>query len=87
RGADLAGPAAPARAQPKTRAEPRPTPRAGPASSRTRLTFHQQHALKTLPSRIETLTKEIEALQRKLADPALYARDRAAFDEATAAVA
>jgi ATP-binding cassette subfamily F protein uup len=43
--------------------------------------------LKTLPSRIETLSKEIAALQGKLGDPALFAQDRAAFDKASAAVA
>jgi ATP-binding cassette subfamily F protein uup len=57
------------------------------ADPRKRLSFHQQHALKTLPSRIENLTKEIAALQGKLADPALFTRDRKAFDKASAGVA
>jgi ATP-binding cassette subfamily F protein uup len=87
RGADLAARAAPARPQAKPRAAaaaPAPQPA---ASAKKRLSFHQQHALKTLPSHIETLTGEIAALQAKLADPALFARDRAGFDRFSAAVA
>jgi ATP-binding cassette subfamily F protein uup len=86
RGADLAARAAPTRNLPRARTE---TPAASPqaSSSKKKLSFHQQHALKTLPSRIETLTRDIARLQAQLADPALFARDRAAFDKASAAVA
>ena len=86
RGADLAARSPAARPSPKARAEAAPAPVPQP-NAKKRLSFHQQHALKTLPSRIETLTREIEALQAKLADPALYARDRAGFDKASLAVA
>ncbi|NJM34806.1 MAG: ATP-binding cassette domain-containing protein [Rhodomicrobium sp.] len=51
--------------------------------SKKRLSFNQQHALKTLPERIEKLQARIGALQDKLADPALYSRDPKAFAEAT----
>ncbi len=87
RGADLSARAAPARAAVRERSGgPARVPEVS-ADPRKRLSFHQQHALKTLPSRIETLTKEIAALQGKLADPALFIRDRKAFDKASAGVA
>jgi ATP-binding cassette subfamily F protein uup len=87
RGADLAARAVPARAARKNRDEAPARVSEASADPRKRLSFHQQHALKTLPSRIETLTKEIAALQAKLADPALFARDRKAFDTASAGAA
>jgi ATP-binding cassette subfamily F protein uup len=49
-----------------------------------KLTFKDQHALKTLPGEIDALQKKIEGLRRILADAGLYARDRAAFDKASA---
>ncbi|HMO29985.1 ATP-binding cassette domain-containing protein [Enterovirga sp.] len=61
--------------------------RTAPAEPKRRLSFHQQHALKTLPGRIETLGREIAALQGKLADPALFTRDPAAFGKLSEALA
>ena len=85
RGAD---PAARGRdAKPVPRARPAAAAPAGPADARKRLSFHQQHALRTLPTRIEKLTKEISSLQARLDDPALFGRDRAMFDKASAALA
>jgi ATP-binding cassette subfamily F protein uup len=49
-----------------------------------KLTFKDQHALKTLPGEIDALQKKIEKLRAILADAGLYARDRAAFDKAGA---
>jgi ATP-binding cassette subfamily F protein uup len=54
---------------------------------RRKLTMAQQHALKTLPGRIEGLGAEIARANATLADPGLYARDRAAFDRASATLA
>ena len=51
-----------------------------------KLTFKDQHALKTLPGEIDALHAKIEALRHTLADASLYARDRAAFDRASAAL-
>jgi ABC transport system ATP-binding/permease protein len=51
-----------------------------------RLTFTDKHALETLPKTIAKLQTEIDALQAKLADPQFYARGRAAFEKATAAL-
>lgn len=59
----------------------------GTGGGRRRLTFHQQHALRTLPARIETLAAEIAKLQATLADPALFTRDPGAFERASVALA
>jgi ATP-binding cassette subfamily F protein uup len=51
------------------------------------MSFHQKHALETLPAEIARLGAEAHALQTKLADPDLYARDRRAFDETSRSLA
>ncbi|MGE0426337.1 MAG: ABC-F family ATP-binding cassette domain-containing protein [Reyranellaceae bacterium] len=56
-----------------------PPPR---SESRRKLSYKQQRALDELPSRIETLQAEIAALNTKLADATLYARDPATFNTA-----
>ncbi|MGD9741127.1 MAG: ABC-F family ATP-binding cassette domain-containing protein [Dongiaceae bacterium] len=73
--------AAPAPERPR-RAKPTGSPR--PDAVRRRLSFKEEHALKTLPGRIDALQAEIATLQAALADPALYGRDRAGFDKAAA---
>jgi ATP-binding cassette subfamily F protein uup len=85
RGADLTReshrPQQPQKAPRETAAvvtEARPTKR--------RLMFKDKHALETLPKAIAKLQTEIDELQAKLADPQFYARDRAAFEKATAAL-
>jgi len=50
----------------------------GPAPKR-RLGFKENHALKTLPGRIEALQTEMASLQKTLDDPKLYIRDPGAF--------
>ena len=54
---------------------------------KTRLSFKDKHALDTLPARIATLEAEIAKFAKTIADPNLYAKDRAAFDTASAALA
>jgi ATP-binding cassette subfamily F protein uup len=81
RGADLA------REQPKPEAAKRTQPT--PAQSKReptkrRLSFHEKHALETLPGMIAALQDKIGTLHRRLDDPGLYGRDRAAFDSASA---
>ncbi len=76
----------------KAAAKPATTPRKSaerPASepARRKLNFNEKHALEALPARMATLEAEVKRLNERLADPALYARDRAAFDKATAALA
>jgi ATP-binding cassette subfamily F protein uup len=73
---------APREERPKAPAAARPKPAAKPAS-KPRLTFAEQHALATLPAKMEELRGKKEKLQRFLDDPTLYARDPAKFAEAT----
>jgi ABC transport system ATP-binding/permease protein len=85
RGADLAGRAPARRAVPSPAGAP---PRSGTASApRRRLSFHEQHALKTLPDTIGSLETKIRALQARLDDPTLYGRDRDAFESTSSALA
>jgi ATP-binding cassette subfamily F protein uup len=53
-----------------------------PAPKR-KLTFKDQHALKTLPADIARLEAEVAALGTKLHDPAFYAKDPAGFAAAS----
>jgi len=58
-----------------------------PASPKRRMTFKDKHALDTLPKTIAALQAEADALRARLDDPGFYARDRAAFEGTTAALA
>ncbi|MDQ7019002.1 MAG: ABC-F family ATP-binding cassette domain-containing protein [Robiginitomaculum sp.] len=55
-------------------------------SGKVKLTFKDQHALKTLPLEIEALEKRIEKINAILADPDLFTNDRKRFDQASAAL-
>ena len=68
-----------------TSATAAPRPAAAPAASaaRRKLSFKDQHELETLPARMRKLEAEAAKLREILADPGLYARDRARFDKAT----
>ncbi|GLK78539.1 ABC-F family ATP-binding cassette domain-containing protein [Methylopila turkensis] len=70
RGVDARGPAAATASE-----KPKPAASAAPPTARKKLSFKDQHALDTLPKRIEELEAEIARLAAKLADPQLYARD------------
>ncbi|WP_024277334.1 ATP-binding cassette domain-containing protein [Xanthobacter sp. 126] len=69
--------------------EPKPEAGKGAAAAgaKRRLSFHEQHALKTLPKTMDDLRAKLEKLAAEIADPALYARDPARFDKASAALA
>jgi ATP-binding cassette subfamily F protein uup len=54
---------------------------------RRKLSFNEKHALETLPATMAALHDKIATLHAKLDDPSLYARDRKAFDTASAALA
>ncbi|WP_230533304.1 ABC-F family ATP-binding cassette domain-containing protein [Microvirga roseola] len=55
----------------------------GPAAqSKRKLSFNEQHDLKTLPKRMEELEAKIAKVQEILADPDLYSRDPARFQKA-----
>ena len=83
RGEDIAREATGRPARPREpKAAAAPEPRAG----KRRLSFNEKYALETLPGEIAALQEKIRAAQEKLADPGLYARDRKAFDEISAAL-
>jgi ATP-binding cassette subfamily F protein uup len=75
--------AAPAQAPSQAAAARAPAQPAAQARARRKLGFKEQRELDELPGRIDGLTAEIGALEARLADPGLYARDRAAFAAAT----
>jgi len=72
--------------KPRRPKETAPSQPVAKSAVRRKLSFKDEHALKTLPARIEALQAEIAKLQAALADPGLFARDRAAFDKAATAL-
>jgi ATP-binding cassette subfamily F protein uup len=54
-----------------------------PRAPSRKLSFKDKHALETLPETIAKLDREIAALEAKLADGGLYARDPRAFEAAS----
>jgi ABC transport system ATP-binding/permease protein len=86
RGSDLTRePRSPPPRATKAANEPAP-PRPEPQPTRRRMTFKDKHALETLPATIAALRTEAAKLQSRLDDPQYYARDRAAFEQTTAAL-
>ena len=82
----LAQRAADSAARPAARAKAAMTPAAAEPSrsappAKRRLSFHEKHALETLPKEIEALQVRVRALQKSFDDPGLYARDQKAFTE------
>ncbi len=65
--------------KPKQKAKPKLKSEA-PKDQSDKLTFKQQHALKTLPKEIERLEFEINKLQTALAKPGLYDEDPKKFN-------
>jgi ATP-binding cassette subfamily F protein uup len=85
RGQGVASPK-PTRRKPAVDIRPaRPAPDSKPG--KRRLSFHEKHALETLPQRIAELQGRIGALQQRLDDPNLYARDRGAFADVSNSLA
>jgi ABC transport system ATP-binding/permease protein len=72
--------------RPESRPAPKPPAPRDPKPGKRRLSFHEKHALETLPSEIAALQAKIRANQDLLADPGLYARDQKAFEQASAAL-
>jgi ATP-binding cassette subfamily F protein uup len=83
RGADLTREPATARS---VKEASTPAPREAKPGKR-RLSFHEKHALETLPKQMAELQTKIRTLGGRLDDHGLYARDRKAFDAASAALA
>ncbi len=73
-------PAPSVKAPVKSAAKPAPRPQAKRAD---RLSFNEQRELDGLPAKIAALEAERSQLERSLADPAFYGRDRAGFETAT----
>jgi ABC transport system ATP-binding/permease protein len=57
--------------------------KAAEPQAKRKLTFKDQHALEKLPGRMLALQAELKALEAKLADSALFARDAKAFEKAS----
>jgi ABC transport system ATP-binding/permease protein len=58
-----------------------------PPPAKRRMSFKDKHALDTLPRTIAAFQAEADVLRARLDDPGFYARDRAAFETTTAALA
>jgi ATP-binding cassette subfamily F protein uup len=69
----------------KTQAEKTAAPT--PPQRTARLSFKDKHALEKLPAKIAMLEAQIAKHSKTIADPELYARNRTAFDKASAALA
>ncbi|WP_204277586.1 ABC transporter C-terminal domain-containing protein, partial [Enterobacter hormaechei] len=54
------------------------------AGAKRKLSFREKHDLDSLPKRMDALGRDIAKLQAILADHGLFARDRSAFDKASA---
>jgi ATP-binding cassette subfamily F protein uup len=66
-------------------AKPRNTDKpaaAAPAQNKRKLSFNEQHDLKTLPKRMSEIEVKIAKVQEILADAELYSRDPARFQKA-----
>jgi ATP-binding cassette subfamily F protein uup len=87
RGADLTREPAPKPKAVRDTAEPKVAAPAEPKPSKRRLSFHQKHALETLPKTMAELQSKVRTLHERLDDAGLYARDRKAFDATSAALA
>ena len=59
---------------------------AEPPPAKRRMSFKDKHALDTLPKTIAALQADADTLRARLDDPGFYARDRTAFERATAAL-
>src|SRR5262249_36558581 len=82
RGADLARAstkASPASSEKPSRALPTPASADPGLASKRKLSFHEKHALDTLPAHMAALEADIVKLQARLDDPTLYARNREEF--------
>jgi ATP-binding cassette subfamily F protein uup len=84
RGADLSR--APRSPEPQKPARQSGQAAAETRAAKRRLSFKDKHALENLPKTIAALQAEAAALHARLDDPKFYARDRAAFEEVTAAL-
>mgnify|MGYP005854872535 CR=1 FL=1 len=85
-GADLPAATASGSTAPGARTKP-DAASANAAQRKRKLSFHEKHALETLPGTIDALHAEIEELRAVLSDTDLYGRDPKAFEKTTARLA
>jgi ATP-binding cassette subfamily F protein uup len=64
--------------------EERAAPSPATPKPKRKLSYNEKYALENLPTQMAALEAQMKTLQSKLDDPQLYARDRRAFDDATA---
>jgi ABC transport system ATP-binding/permease protein len=79
-----------ARAVPKAKVENRAQAAEPPRTAKPakrRLSFHEKHALETLPGEIAKLQAKVRALQETFDDPELYTRDPKLFTETSTQLA
>ncbi len=75
-------------AEAKTATREKPVAKdAADAGGKKRLSFHEQHALKTLPATMDKLRAQAAKLETVLADAQLYSRDPARFEKSSADLA
>ncbi|EGP07948.1 ATP-binding ABC transporter [Bradyrhizobiaceae bacterium SG-6C] len=86
RGADLQEKAIKAAASSDTSRTAKSSGSSPAATAKRRLSFNEKHALETLPKTMAKLQADIAKQQKLLDDPELYAKDRKAFDAASAAI-
>ncbi len=79
RGSKLEEPVA---TKPRSRKSTAKRARTDTPAAKRKLSFKDQHALRTLPARIEALEADVAAQRALLADPNLFARDPDAFKSA-----
>jgi ATP-binding cassette subfamily F protein uup len=84
RGQGVQARAAEKEAKPRNAAKPAAAPSSD--QGKRKLSFNEQHDLKTLPKRMEELEAKIAKVQEILADPELYSRDPARFQKAMEAL-
>jgi ABC transport system ATP-binding/permease protein len=72
------------RRSPAPRTEPTPRAASAVKGPARKLSFKQKFALDSLPGRMEQAGRRVAALETRLADPALFARDPAGFSRVAA---
>ncbi len=67
-------------ARPELKKMPKAEARSPAKAPPNKLSYKQKYALETLPAKIEQLTADVAALEKQLADPALYESDPDTFN-------
>jgi ATP-binding cassette subfamily F protein uup len=76
----------PAKSAVASAAKPKAPKQKQTSSKSLKMTFKDNHALETLPARIQELQEETIMLQQKMTDPEFYARDPQGFEKTASAL-